>query len=130
MNHLEKEEALLIKRFKELENRSYNRGVYEYSDFLNMYEQDLLFKNINTSFSLFGGYENAERQIAVFGNEEEFGYSPSYPIVCILVSPLMQKFADDLTHRDFLGSVLGLGIKRETIGDIIIKNNTGSICAI
>ena len=92
-----------------------------------MYEQDLLFKNINTSFSLFGGYENAERQIAVFGNEEEFGYSPSYPIVCILVSPLMQKFADDLTHRDFLGSVLGLGIKRETIGDIIIKNNTGYI---
>ena len=39
----------------------------------------------------------------------------------------MQKFADDLTHRDFLGSVLGLGIKRETIGDIIIKNNTGYI---
>lgn len=124
---MEKEEALLIKRFKELENRSYNRGVYEYSDFLNIYEQDLLFRNINTSFSLFGGYENAERQIAVFGNEEDFGYSPSYPIVCILVSPLMQKFADDLTHRDFLGSVLGLGIKRETIGDIIIKNNTGYI---
>lgn len=127
MTILEKEEALLIKRFKELENRSYNRGVYEYSDFLNIYEQDLLFRNINTSFSLFGGYENAERQIAVFGNEEDFGYSPSYPIVCILVSPLMQKFADDLTHRDFLGSVLGLGIKRETIGDIIIKNNTGYI---
>ena len=124
---MEKEEALLIKRFKELENRSYNRCVYEYSDFLNIYEQDLLFRNINTSFSLFGGYENAERQIAVFGNEEDFGYSPSYPIVCILVSPLMQKFADDLTHRDFLGSVLGLGIKRETIGDIIIKNNTGYI---
>ena len=124
---MEKEEALLIKRFKELENRSYNRGVYEYSDFLNIYEQDLLFRNINTSFSLFGGYENAERQIAVFGNEEDFGCSPSYPIVCILVSPLMQKFADDLTHRDFLGSVLGLGIKRETIGDIIIKNNTGYI---
>ncbi len=127
MTILEKEEVLLIKRFKELENRSYNRGVYEYSDFLNIYEQDLLFRNINTSFSLFGGYENAERQIAVFGNEEDFGYSPSYPIVCILVSPLMQKFADDLTHRDFLGSVLGLGIKRETIGDIIIKNNTGYI---
>ncbi len=124
---MEKEEALLIKRFKELENRSYNRGVYEYSDFLNIYEQDLLFRNINTSFSLFGGYENAERQIAVFGNEEDFGYSPSHPIVCILVSPLLQKFADDLTHRDFLGSVLGLGIKRETIGDIIIKNNTGYI---
>ncbi len=127
MTILEKEEALLIKRFKELENRSYNRGVYEYSDFLNMYEQDLLFKNIKTTFSLFGGYETAERQIAVFGSEDELGYAPIYPVCCILVSPLMQKFADDLTHRDFLGSVLGLGIKRETIGDIIIKNNTGYI---
>ena len=127
MTILEKEEALLIKRFKELENRSYNRGVYEYSDFLNMYEQDLLFKNIKTTFSLFGGYETAERQIAVFGSEDELGCAPIYPVCCILVSPLMQKFADDLTHRDFLGSVLGLGIKRETIGDIIIKNNTGYI---
>lgn len=124
---VEKEEALLIKRFKELESRSYNRGIFEYSDFLNMYEQDLLFKNIKTPFSLFGGYEGAERQIAVFGSEDELGYSPSYPVTCILVSPLLQKFADDLTHRDFLGSVLGLGIKRETVGDIIIKNNTGYI---
>ena len=127
MTTLEKEEVLLIKRFKELENRSYNRGVFEYSDFLNMYEQDLLFGNIKTSFSLFGGYEEAERQIAVFGSEEDLGYAPTPPIVCVSVSPLMQKFADDLTHRDFLGSVLGLGIKRETIGDIIIKNNTGYI---
>lgn len=107
--------------------RSYNRGIFVYSDFLNMYEQDLLFSSINTSFTLFGGFLNAERQIAVFGNEEEFGYSPDYPVSCILVSPLMQKFADDLTHRDFLGSVLGLGIKRETVGDIMIKENEGYI---
>ncbi len=127
MTFLEKEEALLIKRFKELENRSYNRGIYEYSDFLNIYEQDLLFRNIKSQFTLFGGYETAERQIAVFGNEDNLGFSPTYPVCCILVSPLMQKFADDLTHRDFLGSVLGLGIKRETLGDIIIKNNTGYI---
>ena len=124
---LEKEEALLIKRFKELSNRSYNRGIFVYSDFLNMYEQDLLFSNVSTDFTLFGGFSGAERQIAIFGNEEDLGYSPTYPVSCILVSPLMQKFADDLSHRDFLGSVLGLGIKRETVGDIIIKNNTGYI---
>lgn len=124
---LEKDEALLIKRFKELSLRSYNRGIFVYSDFLNMYEQDLLFSNVGTGFSLFGGYEAAERQIAVFGSEEELGYAPEYPVSCILVSPLMQKFADDLTHRDFLGSVLGLGIKRETVGDIIIKENQGYI---
>ena len=124
---MEKDEALLIKRLQELANRSYNRGIFIYSDFLNMYEQDLIFSNIKSPFSLFGGYENAERQIVILGNENELGYTPDYPISCILISPLIQKFADDLTHRDFLGSVLGLGIKRETVGDIIIKNNTGYI---
>lgn len=124
---MEKEATLLIKRLQELSERSYNRGIFVYSDFLNVYEQDLLFKTIKTPFTVFGGYENAERQIAIFGSEEEFGYSSSYPLVCILVSPVMQKFADDLTHRDFLGSVLGLGIKRETVGDIILKNNTAYI---
>ena len=127
---MEKEEMLLIKRFKELSLRSYNRGIFVYSDFLNMYEQDLLFSNVSTPFILSGGFTGAERQIAIFGSEEEFGYSPSIPVSCILVSPLMQKFADDLTHRDFLGSVLGLGIKRETIGDIIIKENQGYIFCI
>lgn len=124
---MEKEEMLLIKRLQELSTRSYNRGIFVYSDFLNMYEQDLLFSNISTPFTLFGGFLNAERQIAIFGSEDDLGYSLAPPITCILVSPVMQKFADDLTHRDFLGSVLGLGIKRETIGDIIIKNNAGYI---
>lgn len=124
---MEKEEMLLIKRLQELSERSYNRGIFVYSDFLNMYEQDLLFSHIRTPFSLFGGYETAERQLAIFGKEEELGYAPAPPVKCILVSPVMQKFADNLSHRDFLGSVLGLGIKREAVGDIIIKNNTGYV---
>lgn len=124
---LEKEELILIKRLQELSDRSYNRGIFVYSDFLNMYEQDLLLSEVKGDFILFGGTDSAERQLACFGNENELGYSPTYPISCILVSPLMQKFADDLTHRDFLGSVMGLGIKRETLGDIIIKENEGYI---
>ena len=37
----------------------------------------------------------------------------------------MQKFAEDLTHRDFLGALMNLGIKREKLGDIIIHENEG-----
>ncbi|MCR5332031.1 MAG: hypothetical protein K6E62_12735 [Lachnospiraceae bacterium] len=47
-----------------------------------------------------------------------------FPISTIRISPVQAKFADDLTHRDFLGSVLGLGIGREKTGDIIISENT------
>ena len=124
---MEKEEALLIKRLQELSDRSYSREIYTYSDFLNMYEQDLLLSNVTGDYILFGGIDSAERKIACFGNEDTFRYSPSYPICCIMISPLMQKFADSLTHRDFLGSVLALGIKREMLGDIIIKENEGYI---
>jgi RNA-binding protein YlmH len=37
----------------------------------------------------------------------------------------MQKYADKLTHRDFLGSVIGLGLERDVTGDILIHENVG-----
>lgn len=119
--------SILKKRFKELNERSRNKGIYFYSDFLNLYEQTILYNELKHGYNLFGGFSDAERKIAVFGNEDEFGYAPQPPVKILKVSPLSQKFADDLTHRDFLGSLMGLGIKRETLGDIIISDNCGYI---
>ena len=120
-------ESILKNRFKDLYNRSNNRGIYCYSDFLNMHEQGVLYSELKYGYTLFGGYPDAERKIAIFGNEENCGYSEQPPIKIICVSPLSQKFSDDLTHRDFLGSLMGLGIKREALGDIIITENKGYI---
>ena len=125
------DEAQILKnRFKELSTRSQNRNIYTYSDFLNMHEQTLLHQEIKFGFTLYGGYEDAERKIVCFGNENDFGYSPQPPLAILLVAPLSAKFSDDLTHRDFLGSILGLGIKRETLGDIIISNNKGYVICL
>lgn len=118
---------ILKNRFKELYDRSRNRGIYFYSEFLNLYEQTVLFNEIKYGFTLYGGFEDAERKLACFGDENEFGYAPAPPIALVKVSPLSQKFSDDLTHRDFLGSLIGLGIKRETLGDIIITGNTAYV---
>ena len=119
--------SILKKRFKEFNERSRNKGIYFYSDFLNLYEQTVLFDELKYGYTLYGGFSEAERKIAIFGNENEFGYPPQPPVKILKVSPLSQKFADDLTHRDFLGSLMGLGIKRETLGDIIISDNCGYI---
>lgn len=116
---------ILKNRFKELSNRSQNRGIYLYSDFLNLYEQTVLYDEIKYGYTLFGGFPDAERKIACFGDENDFGYPPSPPVVILCIEPLSAKFSDDLTHRDFLGSLIGLGIKRETLGDIIITDNKG-----
>jgi RNA-binding protein YlmH len=120
------EELQLKKRFSELYERSESRGCYVFTDFLNLAEQDILIRSVpKYSFAFFGGYENAERKLAVFGNEEKCGYTEEPPVVCVEISPLQQKFADELTHRDFLGALMSLGIKRETLGDIIVYNNRG-----
>ena len=47
------------------------------------------------------------------------------PVQCVRIEPVQQKFADDLTHRDFLGSLMALGLRREVLGDIEIAENVG-----
>lgn len=121
------EADILRNRFKELHNRSATRNIYVYSDFLNAYEQALLENEIRYGYTLYGGYPDAERKIACFGDERELCYEPDPPLTIICISPLSHKFSDDLTHRDFLGSLIGLGIKRETLGDIIITENVGYV---
>lgn len=77
---------------------------------------------------MFGGYETAERQMAAFVPdafcyEEDFHVESAYPISCIRVAPLQAKFADALTHRDYLGSILNLGLDRSKIGDILLEED-------
>ena len=108
-----------LKRFEELKSRAESRDIWVYSDFLDMNLQSLLLTHIKNGFTLYGGYEGAERNIAVFGNEGNIGYAACPPVVCVKISPLSQKFSEELTHRDYLGSLMALGLKRETLGDIV-----------
>ena len=70
---------------------------------------------------VYGGRENADRCVVRFGNPESFGYEVDFPIVCINIRPLNEKFADALSHRDFLGALMNLGIDRSTLGDIMVS---------
>lgn len=122
-------DTFFLAHLTDLANRSRNRGCYTFSDFLNPEEQSVLLQNKKTlfPFSLFGGADGTERQMARFGSEETLGYVQDFPIVCLLVSPKNQKFADTLSHRDFLGTVTGTGIERGQVGDIVIRENNAYI---
>jgi RNA-binding protein YlmH len=124
---------LLKRRFKELYDKAERGGYYTFTDFLGLAEQSALAEvtaKLNRgSIRAFGGAKGAERVMVRFGNAEEIGYEVDFPIVCVSVEPLSQKFADKLTHRDFLGALLNLGIERSTLGDIVIRENVGYVFA-
>ena len=110
----------------DLARQAESRSMYTFSGFLGLAEQDTYVRMApELSFighTLYGGSEAAERQIAVFGSEADFGYPPEYPIAVLSVTPAAEKYAEALTHRDYLGAILSLGIERELIGDIIIRD--------
>lgn len=122
---------LLKKRFLELAHKSFNAGIFTFTDFLGLAEQSA-FSEIKKelrgfSYTAFGGAAGAERVMIRFGSEEELCYSVPFPISIIRAEPVSQKYADKLTHRDFLGAILNLGIERDVLGDIVIIDNVGYI---
>ncbi|MGL4363257.1 MAG: YlmH/Sll1252 family protein [Cellulosilyticaceae bacterium] len=66
-----------------------------------------------------GGYVDAERQVAVYNPNI---YSDNEKNVSILKVTVQTGIGKSLTHRDFLGAVLGIGLEREKIGDIILTS--------
>ncbi|MBE6754816.1 MAG: hypothetical protein E7559_10800 [Ruminococcaceae bacterium] len=111
----------------ELAERAYDSGIYTQSEFLTMAEQDALLRMKNTlhcPFTLEGGHPSCERRVAVFGTEELCGYAYTPDICCVKIAPRNEKFSDDLSHRDFLGALMNLGIRREPLGDIFIKGHS------
>ena len=71
-------------------------------------------------FAFYGGFDEAERRIV--------GYFPSYMPPDEAAYPLVRlnfhfREGSGLSHRDFLGTILSIGLKRETIGDILCSDN-------
>ena len=68
----------------------------------------------------FGGYPEAERKMLVFLPdylEESALMEEDSPVVCLRCTFYLE---DSLSHRDFLGALMGAGIGRETVGDIFV----------
>ncbi len=120
------EEKEVLARARELSGRAYSRGIYTRTNFLTEAEAALIAEEKPDLGAVFlGGSPEAERCVALFGKEEEMGYAWESDLVILKISPVSQKFADTLSHRDFLGSLLNLGIKRDLLGDLFICENTG-----
>ena len=122
----DKDLQLLQKRLLELAERSYNNNVYTFTPFLGLSEQQAFYEVQRevayASYGMEGGSPLCERRMIRFGSPETFGYEEEYPIQCLKIEPMTPKFAEHLTHRDFLGAIMNLGIERSTVGDIFVED--------
>ena len=141
----DKEEQLIVRRFKDLAYMAETRYMNTFTGFLGMQELSLFLEHkkqySNVSYSVFGGLMDSERKMVCFHGMEDSmnsslyerkgleliltqeAYQQYYPIRCIHIVPLNKKFSDTLTHRDFLGAILNLGIDRSKVGDILLQEN-------
>ena len=140
------EEIDLLKgRVKDLSLRAREQGYCTHTAFLSQSEQALFFSFCKESgsllkreycgakFFLFGGYEEADRKRIYFlpdyesEEEEKEKESEGESFLLLKAEPRNIRFADTLSHRDFLGALMNLGFKRECFGDILTDSHTGYI---
>ncbi|MGN0298586.1 MAG: RNA-binding protein [Lachnospiraceae bacterium] len=124
--NMTKEEQILCRHLLELAENCYNWSAPVFSNFLSLNEQSL-FESMKEQLppiqvKMEGGHELAERKMIVF-LPTGTAYEVAAPVAFLKIAPVNAKFADSLTHRDFLGAVLNLGMEREKIGDILVEEN-------
>ena len=119
-------EELLKKRLQELARKCYQNNQYTFTGFLSPVDMECFYgleRELSyVPYKIWGGSEFCERAMLRFGGEQELGYEEDFPIACIAAKPLAAKFADALSHRDFLGALMNLGIERSTMGDIRVTD--------
>ena len=122
------EDRLLLARVLDKYDQTQRKSIPTATAFLSPREQAMAVALLNTAgvrsgYVMDGGYEAAERKIIAFlpdWAEEAEGE----------LAFLRADFhgADSaLTHRDILGSLMGLGITRERVGDILVSEHSADI---
>lgn len=116
------QDKLLIIRILEKAEKSIQQYIPYHTDFLDPYQINLGTKSLvqvhEIEYRIFGGVENAERSILTIYPDTMREEDVENPLGAIRIHGNF--FKSDIQHRDVLGSVLGLGIKREKIGDILV----------
>lgn len=106
--------------------RVYNGYMFALNKNLTYFSKEFLKPNIWSFFlneirdlnvDVFGFFEDSDRKVISINNL----YNEEYP--CLILKIKNKSKFKRLTHRDYLGGILSLGIKREKFGDIVIREN-------
>ena len=122
------QEESIKARLQDLCVRAQRMNAAVYTRFLSPPEAVLsqrIARELDLQCAFFGGYPEAERVMACFYHE---GEDPVFPICCLHIT--WDKRYHQAEHRALLGSVLGLGIEREMVGDITLQDGGAYLFAV
>ncbi len=135
---MEKEDRILKAQIEDRIIRCEDRYMITQTGFLDLRQrsiaENMLRYRPGLRYGFYGGYGEAERSICVFlpeyaenaDVEEYFREIPEDDPLTVLRAELCRG-ASRLSHRDYLGALMGLGIKREMTGDILVRDNGADI---
>ena len=113
------------------------RERIEYTDFLDMYQisliENFLRKISFENYQLFGGYAESERKVLIVYPEKysermiEKNYNKMLKIIRI---ELPEEEHGKYSHRNYLGGIVKLGLKREKVGDILVSDDGADIIVV
>ena len=120
------ENAELLRRAEDLANRCERKNTLTCAGFFTPAECYTLRQWLNTRPEplalLFGGKDECERQMLFFFPEylepDNFDFSEYFRAVKI------KSYFGSPSHRDYLGAILNLGIRRESLGDLFVREDT------
>ena len=116
------EDRLLLAKLWDKINAGMRRNISAATCFLSPRELELsryLFGDAD-GLHTFGGFHGAERQMLIYVPEYmelDTLLEEDAPLCCLRATFFEE---DSLSHRDFLGALMGAGIGRETVGDICV----------
>ena len=120
----------ILDKIKAVENRNY----LVYTDFLNLREQKITEEILNIqkfkNYIFFGREQNLERKIIILYPEKltkELAIQQAKINLNVIRIILPKSNEKEFTHRDYLGIIMKLGIKREKVGDIIVGKKVADI---
>lgn len=133
-DYKKQEDKILLAQILDKIEFSKQREKLEYTDFLDMYQVSLVksfMKKIDfENYILYGGFENSERNVLIIYPDKynlnmiEKNYSK---IIKVIRTTLNDEEKGKYSHRNYLGGIVKLGMKREKVGDILVSDDGADI---
>ncbi|MCT4611868.1 MAG: YlmH/Sll1252 family protein [Clostridia bacterium] len=128
IRHVEEDKKIYARSILDKIDKVLFKNICVYTNFLDPYEisiaESILNRFEDLKYEVIGGYEGAERNVLVI-YPSFFCALENKDVVAIEIKGDF-KF-NKISHRNYMGSILNLGISKEVIGDIIIHENYGQI---